>query len=282
MGLGDADYMQTRMSSAYRYYQRAFDIAADNKLLAIQAAAIPGLGYTKMFQNELAGARKVMEEGLINIRQVGHLRAEFLTRLNLASVLCDIGEPARAVEETNLALDAIQHIGAVVWVPYVWAVRARCFLNQNRRSEAIDASKIGAELARTGSRALLGAWCLGVVALTTDAAEERDAALIEGEQMLADGAVGHCHAWFFRDAMDASFNANDIDAVERYASKFEALTSEEPFLWGEYFIDRGRALSNYRKAPEDPENQTRLQNLIVRAKKANLHATIPTMSQLLN
>ena len=91
--------------------------------------------------------------------------------------------------------------------------------------------------------AYLGAAIAGEIAAVTDAADAREAALAEGEALLAAGAVSHNHLWFRRRAMDAALRAGDWGAVEHHAAALDEYTRSEPLPWADFFVARGRALA---------------------------------------
>ncbi|MBL6954357.1 MAG: tetratricopeptide repeat protein [Alphaproteobacteria bacterium] len=278
-GLGDADYMQSHMISAYENFQRALAISDTHGLLATRAGLAPAVAHTLLFQNQLSAARRWIEEELILVQRVGHRRAELIARLNFGGLLCEFGEAELGLVEVETSLDAIHKIGATVWEPLAWSVRARCLALLDRPGEAIDPARRGAQMARESSRALLGPWCLGLLAFITDDEGERHSALEEGEAMLAGGVVGHCQLWFYRDAMEACLNACDIDAVERYADALEDFTRDEPLPWSDFFIARGRALVAHARNPDDASVHERIVALIETAERIAMGTALPALQR---
>ena len=257
-GLADSQYMDGRMISSYANYARATEIAKANDLLSVQAANVPGVGHTLVFRTELTDARDAFAEGLELSQRVGQFRAEGIVRLNFAALLAEFNDLEEGLKQSELAGDVVQRIGAKVWEPMVWMVRARLLLHQGEAGEAISAAQRAAALARENSRALLGPWCLGVLALVCDDPDERRAALEEGEIMLSERTVGHNHLWFGRDAIEASLNAGDWDGAERYAGLLEDFTRPEPLPWSNLFIERGRVLAAHARGPGAPDTRARL------------------------
>ena len=280
-GLGDAHYMQGRMNSALRNFERVLGIADAHDLLAIRAGLVPAVGHTLVFQSQLSEARDRMDEGLALIQRVGHRRAELIVRLNLASLLAEFGEPQLGLDEVEIALEAIRQIGAKIWEPLGWSVRARCLADLGKVEEAVDQARRGAAMAREGSRALLGAWCLGILALVSDDEDERRAALAEGEAMLSERVVGHCHLWFYRDAMEACLNAGDFGSVERYADALAGFTREEPLPWSDFFIARGQALALHGRSTQDPSNRDRIASLLATAERIGMGTAVPALARAL-
>ena len=84
---------------------------------------------------------------------------------------------------------------------------------------------------------------LGVLALATDDKAIRQAALAEGEELLAGGAVSHNHFLFRRHAIEACLRGGAWDDAERHAAALEGYASREPSPWTKFVVDRGRALA---------------------------------------
>ena len=280
-GLADSHYMDGRMISSYTNYARATEIAKAENFISVQAANVPGVGHTLVFRARLTDARDALAEGLELIQRVGHYRAEGIVRLNYAVLLAEFGDLDEGLKQTDKAGVVVQRIGAKVWEPMVWKVRARLLLYQGEDSEAISAARQGAALARETSRALLGPWCLGVLALACDDPVERRAALDEGEAMLSERTVGHNHLWFYRDAIDASLDAGDLDSAERYAGLMEEFTRPEPLPWSDLFIERGRALVAHVRDPGDGDAYARLAAVKAEINRVNMGTALPAVESAL-
>ena len=162
-----------------------------------------------------------------------------------------------------------------------WAVRARCLALLGDRAEAVAAARRGAALANETSRALLGAWCVGVLAWVADDPAERRSALDMGEAMLADRVVGHCHLWFYRDAIEACLRAGDPDAVDHYADLLREFTASEPLPWSDFFIARGQALAAHARSPHDHELRERLLDLKGHAERVRMGTALPAITRAL-
>ncbi|MDP6342963.1 MAG: tetratricopeptide repeat protein [Alphaproteobacteria bacterium] len=280
-GLADGHYMAGRMRSSLRNFDRVLEIARAHDILSVDAGCVPAVAHTTMFQNRLVETRQIIVEGLELIRRVGHRRAEVIVRLNLASLLCEFGEARVGLEESERAAAIIEQIGARVWEPLAWSNRGRCLHHLGEPGQAVEAARQGAELARETSRALLGAWCMGILALVADDPEERQAALTEGEEMLEGRVVAHCHLWFYRDAMDACLRVGDYAAADRYAGLLEDFTRDEPMPWTDFFIARGRTLAAHARTPDDPDMRKQLTDLRQTARDIHMGSALPAIERAL-
>ena len=84
---------------------------------------------------------------------------------------------------------------------------------------------------------------VGRAALASDNAEEREAALSEGQPILDKGCLGHNFYWFHRDAMATYLQAQDWDAVERHAGALANFMVEDPLPYAAFYIERARAMA---------------------------------------
>jgi tetratricopeptide (TPR) repeat protein len=179
-GIADSQYMEGRMTSAYRNFQLAVDVAKAHELISVQSSGVPAIAHSMVFQNQLDEARRVVVEGLELIRRVGNFRAEAISRLNYSALLCEFGEPAAGMEQAEIARATIDRIGAKVWEPLAWSSLGLCQSYVGDRTAAIASARKGANMAVETSRALLGPWSLGILGLVTTDADERRALTAHG------------------------------------------------------------------------------------------------------
>jgi hypothetical protein len=123
---------------------------------------------------------------------------------------------------------------------------------------------------------------LGILALVTDAMDERQRALAEGESLLQKGCVGQNYFWFYRDAMEVCLNTGDWGAVERYAAALEEYTRTEPLPWSEFFIARARALAAVGRGRRDDELIAELRALHEEAQRVGFKTALRAIDDALN
>lgn len=280
-GLADAYYMQGRMITSFRNYERAIEVGREHDLLAVQAGSIPAIAHGYLFQNRFDDLHGLISDGMALIQQVGHLRAEAIFRINCGGIFCEFLDPAVALEASAKSAEIFDRIGAKIWEPLTLILRARSLEQLGDADGALTAARRGAELASETSRALLGPWNMGVLALISEDPTERRLALDTGDEMVADGVVGHCQLWFYRDAIEACLRAGDLDGVDRYVGLLEEFTAPEPLPWSDFFIARGRALAAHARSPDKPEVRDRLRELLQTAATIKMGTAIPAIEQAL-
>ena len=99
---------------------------------------------------------------------------------------------------------------------------------------------------------------LSPLAWAVEDGAERMLLLQQGQELLSNGAVGHNHLWFYRDAIEAMLEMRNFGAVLDYAAALEGYTRAEPLPWAQLFAARGRVLS---RALEQSCDDTMLREL---------------------
>ena len=99
---------------------------------------------------------------------------------------------------------------------------------------------------------------LALAAMIARNAEERAAALAEGERVLGEGAVSHNFIFFNRYAIEACLAAKDWAGVQRYATALEQGLAEEPLPMSNFLVARARAIAAAGRGQKDETELRRL------------------------
>jgi hypothetical protein len=119
---------------------------------------------------------------------------------------------------------------------------------------------------------------LGLAAVAAYDARERAAALAEGEQALASGAVSHNFVFFNRYAIEACLAAQDWACVERYAIALERSMAREPLPMTDFLVARARAIVAAARGRRD---ETVLRRLLEEANRVGWRAVVPSLETAL-
>ena len=98
-------------------------------------------------------------------------------------------------------------------------------------------------LAQQTGFAFAGPLVLSGIARTEQDPARARRALEQGEAVLREPCISHCHLHFYRNAVDVSLEHRDWDEVFRYAAALEAYVSPEPLPWATVVIERARVLA---------------------------------------
>ena len=105
-------------------------------------------------------------------------------------------------------------------------------------------------------------------------------ALGEGENLLAQGSVGHNYLHFYELAMEAAIVHGDWQDAGRYAGLLEGYTHIEALPWSDFCVARARALARCGK--EGRAGSESLQRLIDEARQTGLKQSLPALEEALN
>jgi len=241
-GLGDAYYALGRMRTANGYFERCIALARREGLRRAELANLSMLGHTKRYLNDLEGAHRDCADAAKAAHQTQQHRAEMVARRIDCDMLFELGrlDDARAEMEDGMAI--ARRLGSPRFVALLSVFGAKLHGAAGDPAAGLALLDQAAKLAQeTGSR-YSGPMIQGAIAVLTDDAAVRDAALAEGERQLP-GSVSHNHFWFYRDAIDASLKAGRWDEALRFADAFETYVADEPLPLSTLFIARARALA---------------------------------------
>lgn len=281
-GLGDAAYARGRMYTAQVHFRDCLELCTRHGFGRIEAANRFMSGTVRIYLNELEGA---LEDSLSSAElaaRVGNKRAEIISRLTAGWILIDRGELDHARQQAELGLAIAHSLGARRFKPFLSESLARIRLAEGDGAAACALLESALVEVRQGSAmAFIGPWLLGSIALATDDPEQRRASLAEGEEVLANGCVGHNHYRFYQAAMEAMLEAQDWSEAGRYADALEAYTRPEPVPWAGYYIARTRALSDFGRGLRSPGTLARLADLLDQAERIGLRSALPLLARAL-
>jgi tetratricopeptide (TPR) repeat protein len=248
-GLGDVNYGHGRMVTARDYYQRCIELSREHGFGRIEVANLSMLGHAQRYLAELDTAECNALAAAEAAIRVGQHRAELIALRVLIDILFDKAEPDKIGPQLERTKALVERLGARRFEPLNYIFEAKLRYGEGHRKEASALLERALATSREITVRFSDPWVLGAMALVTEDPDTRQAALKEGEELLAEGAVSHSYFWFYRDAMDACLEAGAWDEVERYAAALETYTAAEPLAHIDLFIARGRALAAHGRDP---------------------------------
>jgi class 3 adenylate cyclase/tetratricopeptide (TPR) repeat protein len=280
-GLGDAEYLRGRMISAHRCLSECVEVARHHGFGRIEVANSAQVAHAMLYFKPQSDARDQGLAAAAAAERVGHLRAEINARLAAISALQTGGELVSARAEIDRAQGLIRRIGA-------WRFETRALLHlgkialaQGRRDMAIELLERGRDIAKRTGITFHGAAISGAIACALEQAHERRAALSEGEELIAQGGVGHNQLWFYPDAIEVALELAEYDEVERYAARLEDFTRPEPLPWSEFFIARGRILAAVGRGEQNPRIVDTLHHLRKEGERLGYSIALPAVETVL-
>jgi tetratricopeptide (TPR) repeat protein len=212
-GLADASYMQRRFRTARELFERCVEISAAQGFRRIEAANLPMLGLMKLLEMEFATAEQHFGRAIKIADQIGHRRAVMMAYYEIAEFYYETDQPALALEAGSESLAIARSLGARRFIAFGLMLQAQREATAGDPQASVTIREAN-DLARE-TPAFVLPWGLGLAATMARSDEERAAALAEGEEVLAAGALSHNYLWFNRYAIEACLAAKDWAGIER-------------------------------------------------------------------
>jgi hypothetical protein len=201
------------------------------------------VGFSRVYLNEVREAREDGADAARAARLVGQPRAALLGETMGVFACYELGDH-RAMQ-TCLAqvMELARQLGARRFEAQGLELEARVLLDTGRRADAAAMLREAMAMCKDAGTQFCGPKVASALSRAVEEPGERAALLAEGKAMLARGAVGHNHLWFYRDAIEAELAAGDGPAALSYVAALEDYTRGEPLAWSDLFAARGRALA---------------------------------------
>jgi MalT-like TPR region len=230
----------------------------------------------KLLEMEFATAEQHIRRAIKIADQIGHRRAAMMAYVEMFDVYYEMDQLELAFAAGSESLAIARSLGARRFIAYglmLQALREAAAGDPQASATIREANEIARE---TPAFAL--PWGLGLAATIARSAEERAAALAEGEEALAAGALSHNFLYFNRSAIEACLAAKDWVGVERYAAALEHSMAEEPVPMTDFLVARARAIAAAGRGQKDV---TELKRLLAEANRVGWRLVVPSLETAL-
>jgi len=250
-GLGDADYTEGRIRSAFARFDACLALCEAHGFAHI---AIPNRvirGHCRSYLGEFAAARVDVEYAATMAARVCNRHAEMFALQSLGILLTSWGRFREAEASQTRAMTLAREIGAQRYLPAILAHHAESLFARGDHARARKELEEGYAIVRKGGMPFAGGMVLGMLMRLAVDARERAALAEEAEATLAAGSLSHNHVYFRRYGIEDGLARGDFDAVLRHAAALEAYTRLEPLPYTDLLIRRARALVALAREPHD-------------------------------
>jgi class 3 adenylate cyclase/tetratricopeptide (TPR) repeat protein/ribosomal protein L40E len=242
-GLGDAHYAHGRMRSAHAAFSRCVAICERAGLSRFSIMNDAMLAIIDTWQGSSEPALQRLARNGALARELRHRLAESMNEQVAGWMLVTLGSYDKALPHLEKGLALCREIGARRYEMMCLIHLARAYWERGERQRARANLRDSWAMSEESGHGFIGPAVQGAMALMADSDDERRDALAKGEALLREGSLGHCHLWFYRDAIESSLNSGAWAEAERYANALEAFTRDEPLLWTDYQIAIARAFA---------------------------------------
>lgn len=242
-GLGDAYYLRGHMRSACEQFRACIALCQNHGYGRIEVANRHMVGWTRCYLMEHAEALQDAVEVIRLATAVSHQRAKVLGLMLAGMVETEFGHFVEAEEYLVRGLELARTLSAGNFEAQTLRLLATLGAAQGRLAEARHLADLAVEAIRKVGVTFIGPSVLAAKAALTEDREESRKALEEAESILNSGCVAHNHFWFAQSAIEQSLAIGDWDEAERYATRLQAYTRDQPLPWSNFLIARGRVLA---------------------------------------
>jgi class 3 adenylate cyclase/tetratricopeptide (TPR) repeat protein len=242
-GLGDTQYMDCHAKSALSNFAECVAICDTHGLARIAVPNRVMMGHCRLYLCTFDAALADMRTALDAARRIGNRHAEMFALQSIGLCLIAAGRYGEVGRIQYEALELSRALKARRYEAIILAACAELALVDSRPADALSLTRQGLEAAHETGLGFVGPILFGLLALIEPSRDAQDAALVEGEALLAKGAVGHNHFWFRRYAIERALLAKLWDVVDSHVEALLARTSAEPLPYSDLLARRGRALA---------------------------------------
>jgi len=276
-GLGDAEYASGAMSRALHKFEQCIELAKThnfNRLVVGNQHMIPtARHYLANLELALEDAHAALEAAI----DCGYARAELCSLSCLSVIAFDAGRTADLLTFVRRGVKLAENLNSPRFIPLNFVLASKAYRQAGDLPAARDSIMQAMEICRQVGMAYNGLRVLSEFALSSNDNAERDAALAEGEALLARGVLGSDQLWFLRDAIDVSLLHGQWDRASGYAEQLEAFAADDPLPWSTFHAERGRTLAGIGADPPTDEFRFRLKSLEQTAVELGYGSALPTL-----
>jgi class 3 adenylate cyclase/tetratricopeptide (TPR) repeat protein len=245
-GIADASYLKGRMRTACEQFKACAKLAKERRLVGVRYAVLPMISWTAYHLLEW----EVTEDAAFEIFGRSfwdHLpRAELVTSAYFAWT-------AGLVSGDNFVAEAlafncqrlIEPLGARRFEAQMRGLAAVCAWRSGERERPVEQAQIALDLCKAYGMGYIGAWVTAVRGLVDPDPIARRRLLVDAENELERGSVGHNHIWVRELEIEAFLDLRDWDSVDAACERLVVYTSPEPLPLTNLRIARGKLLARH-------------------------------------
>ena len=266
-GLADADYAEGLLRTAFERFSHCVALCDAHGYIRISIPNRVMIGHCRIYLNEFDAALQDMTLAADDAVRVGNRHAEMFALQSCGMMLTACSRYAQAEPYQNRARDIAQSLGARRYLAAILAHHAEVLHSRGAVDEARRNLEEALALSRETGIGFSGPIILGLLMLCAvdDPTRQRHAA--EAEAVLAAGCISHNYFSYYRYAIEAALDRDDLAAAMHYADALEAYTHEEPLPYSDVLIRRARTLATLKRHPRDPACLAELESLMAETQR---------------
>jgi class 3 adenylate cyclase/tetratricopeptide (TPR) repeat protein len=274
-GIGDALYLQGRMLTALDRFERCVALCEDAGLTKVQIANRCMVGHCLYYANRMDESIAAIRRALEDARRLGQAQAEIFTLESLGLLLGAKGDYEAAEQALMSGIPLARAAAARRYLSVMLYDLADLKLVSGARDEARACLDEALDLAQQTGMAFSGPLVLSGIACAEPDPVQAKRALEQGEAVLREPCVSHCHLHFYRNAIEVSLRWHAWNEACRYAGLLERYVQAEPLPWATLVVARGRALAAVGVGEISAALPDRLKHIRDEIERVGMHSALP-------
>ena len=281
--LADTYFGQGRMLASLDCCSRCCELCQREGMVRLEVLTRAVSVYSIYHSSgDLDLAETVARDSLGMARKFGLFRGEFLALQALGIVLTEKARyaEAEAALARSIAMASQAKMRRLQSLSMSWLATIQRM--QGHRPDALETLRLALEQARQTGLGFHGPPILVGIALASDDPLERSDALQEGEMLLQEGCLAHCHLLFYRDAIDVALAQHNWPQALRYTEALNHFLGTEPNLWARLAVARGRCLADLGISGLSEAHVSELKTMRASAERAGFMLLVPGIDAVLD
>ncbi|WP_170469904.1 adenylate/guanylate cyclase domain-containing protein [Ruegeria arenilitoris] len=242
-GFGDANFMNAKMQTATGFYTQAVERAREKGLVRDLAANLHNLSVARSYTGDVAQGKKDAQEAIEVSQKYFAFVPECVAQTCLGVAHTFLGELDQALDSFSVSAEIAHRVGAKRLEAQALEHLARTQVYAGVIEAARETGRRAVDIALEHGRNFVGPKALSALAMAETDPEAQDRHLKLGEEIIAEGCVGHSHLHFYTDASAVMLARQDWDEATRYADALAKFTADEPLPMVNLSIQQARTLA---------------------------------------
>ena len=263
-GLADAECARGRMRRAYDAFHscvtRCREIGLGKVEVANQAQMTNCYVFLGKTDEVLTNSRSSVEAA----RRAGHLRAEVNALSGICEAAVDIGDSALMTATAEEGIGLAKQLQSQAWEAFYLCISALAHFFAGDSTRACVLARQAEEIGRP-SRAFIGGWTLGVLAIVSDSMALKRKALNQAEELCNTGMNGEAVLHFLYFAIMTCSQSAMWDELEQYTQMLDNFTKDDPIPWADFYVGYGQVLTKKARGTQSDAITEQLNELLDQA-----------------
>lgn len=263
-GLADAECARGHMQRAYDAFHSCVTRCREIGLGKVEVANQAQMANCFVFLGKSEDALTNSRAAVAAARKAGHLRAEVTALSGICELAADLGDPDLLRTASTKGIALADQLQSQAWGAFYLSFSALAYFFDGDSIRALAFAQQAADRGEA-SRAFIGGWTQGILALVADSPVLMRRALEDGDELCTSGMNGEAVLHFLHYAIMTCSKNKMWDQLGHYVQMLEDFTKDDPLPWADFYVAYGRALAKAAQSDQSDEVAVELKKILEKA-----------------